>query len=78
MVSAVCIGAVLGNCLFNFTDWHNFEQSVHFLTLSAYFLCSGDLKVVPNEGMPQYRSPYNKGSLVIKFDVRRKKLEMII
>ena len=77
MVSAVCIGAVLGNCLFNFTNWHNFEQSVHFLTLSAYFLCSG-LKVVLNEGMPQYRNPYDKGRLVIKFDVRRKKLEIII
>ena len=73
VVSAVCISAALGNCLFNFTDWHNFEHSVHFLSLSAYFLCSGDLKVVLNEGMPQYRNPYDKGRLVIKFDVRRKK-----
>ena len=45
-----------------------------FLTLSAYFPCSGDLKVVLNEGMPRYRklNPYDKGRLVIKFDDGKK------
>lgn len=29
----------------------------------------GDVKCVPNEGMPIYRDPYDKGQLIIQFDV---------
>merc|ERR1711911_246751 len=29
----------------------------------------GSIKVVPGEGMPHYRSPFEKGDLFIKFDV---------
>ena len=29
----------------------------------------GDFKGVPGEGMPQYRNPFEKGNLYIKFDV---------
>jgi len=29
----------------------------------------GQIKMVANEGMPQYKNPFNKGSLLIKFDV---------
>ncbi|NXS53247.1 DNJA1 protein, partial [Brachypteracias leptosomus] len=30
----------------------------------------GDLKCVPNEGMPVYRSPFQKGKLILQFQVR--------
>lgn len=29
----------------------------------------GSTKMVPGEGMPRYRSPFEKGELFIKFDV---------
>ena len=36
-----------------------------------YFLCPllGMVKTILEEGFPQYRCPYEKGDLVIKFDV---------
>ncbi|XP_025070150.1 dnaJ homolog subfamily A member 1-like [Alligator sinensis] len=30
----------------------------------------GDLKCIPNEGMPVYRSPYQRGKLIIQFQVK--------
>nr|XP_009688748.1 PREDICTED: nestin-like [Struthio camelus australis] len=30
----------------------------------------GDLKCVPNEGMPVYRSPFQKGKLIVQFQVK--------
>lgn len=30
----------------------------------------GDLKCIPNEGMPVYRSPFQKGKLILQFEVR--------
>lgn len=30
----------------------------------------GDVRCVPNEGMPQYRNPFEKGRLIIAFNVR--------
>lgn len=30
----------------------------------------GDVRCVPNEGMPQYRNPFEKGRLIISFTVR--------
>ncbi|XP_013408528.1 dnaJ homolog subfamily A member 1 [Lingula anatina] len=30
----------------------------------------GDLKCIPNEGMPAHRNPFEKGLLIIKFDVK--------
>jgi len=29
----------------------------------------GDVKVVLNEGMPQYKNPFDKGRLIIAFSV---------
>jgi len=29
----------------------------------------GQIMMIPNEGMPQYKNPFNRGSLLIKFDV---------
>lgn len=31
---------------------------------------SGSIRVVRGEGMPQYRNPFEKGDLYIKFDVQ--------
>ncbi|NWR49040.1 DNJA1 protein, partial [Regulus satrapa] len=31
----------------------------------------GDLKCIPNEGMPVYRSPFQKGKLILQFEVSR-------
>lgn len=32
-------------------------------------LVIGDVKCVMNEGMPRYRSPFEKGRLIITFEV---------
>ncbi len=37
------------------------------INFASFF--KGDKKVILNEGMPQYRSPYDKGRLVIEFFV---------
>ncbi|XP_041378865.1 LOW QUALITY PROTEIN: dnaJ homolog subfamily A member 1-like [Gigantopelta aegis] len=37
-------------------------------TLPGEVIKHGDVKVVLNEGMPQYRNPFDKGRLVIKFN----------
>lgn len=46
--------------------------------IHACLLCSagcvikpGDVRCIPNEGMPVYRSPAQKGKLVIHFEVQR-------
>lgn len=28
---------------------------------------NGDVKFIPNEGMPQYKNPFEKGRLIIQF-----------
>lgn len=33
-------------------------------------LAPGTVRAIPNEGMPIYRSPFEKGNLYIKFDVK--------
>lgn len=33
-------------------------------------LFSGSVRVVRGEGMPQYRNPFEKGDLYVKFDVQ--------
>lgn len=30
---------------------------------------NGEIKIIPNEGMPQYKNPFNKGHMLIKFNV---------
>lgn len=39
----------------------NFKQTALFL---------GSVRMVRGEGMPQYRNPFEKGDLYIKFDVQ--------
>ena len=40
-----------------------------FLSLLLLF-STGSIRVVRGEGMPQYRNPFEKGDLFIKFDVQ--------
>ena len=37
--------------------------------LSGEVIKTGDLKMVRGEGMPQYRNPFEKGRLIIQFNV---------
>lgn len=39
------------------------------LCLSGDVIRPGDLKCIPNEGMPVYRSPFQKGKLILQFEV---------
>jgi DnaJ family protein A protein 1 len=39
-------------------------------TLPGEVIKTGDIKSVLNEGMPQYKNPFEKGRLVIQFDVK--------
>lgn len=38
--------------------------------LSVFFLPPGSVRMVRAEGMPQYRNPFDKGDLYVKFDVQ--------
>ena len=39
------------------------------LLLPGEVIKTGDLKQVQGEGMPQYRNPFEKGRLIIQFNV---------
>ena len=39
------------------------------LIFSGEVIKTGDLKSVQGEGMPQYRNPFEKGRLIIQFNV---------
>lgn len=44
---------------------------MHCLETPFYYVCvSGCVRMVKGEGMPQYRNPFEKGDLYIKFDVQ--------
>lgn len=40
------------------------------LLREAVFVSSGSVRMVRGEGMPQYRNPFDKGDLYVKFDVQ--------
>lgn len=40
------------------------------INLIFFFFVAGCVRVVKGEGMPQYRNPFEKGDLYIKFDVQ--------
>jgi len=42
------------------------------VSVSGDVIRPGDLKCVPNEGMPVYRSPFQKGKLIVQFQVRNR------
>ena len=43
--------------------------SLEFGLFTGEVLKDGDVKCVMNEGMPQYKNPFEKGKLVVKFNV---------
>lgn len=40
------------------------------LLKEGVFLPAGSVRMVRGEGMPQYRNPFDKGDLYVKFDVQ--------
>ncbi|XP_003387983.1 PREDICTED: dnaJ homolog subfamily A member 1-like [Amphimedon queenslandica] len=46
------------------------DRQIVIQTHPGEVLKHDDVKVVLNEGMPQYRNPFNKGRLIIRFNVR--------
>lgn len=44
--------------------------TVYIYTKCLFVPFSGSVRVVRGEGMPQYRNPFEKGDLYIKFDVQ--------
>ena len=40
-----------------------------YMYLYTGALLAGDMRVVLNEGMPQYKQPFDKGRLIIRFKV---------
>lgn len=49
----------------------NAPSSSPVLCSAGTIIKPGDVKCVPNEGMPVYRNPTHRGKLVIQFQVRR-------
>lgn len=45
------------------------RSRVTLVCLSGDVIRPGDLKCIPNEGMPVYRSPFQKGKLILQFEV---------
>jgi len=45
------------------------DRTLVIQTVSGEVIKTGDLKQVQGEGMPQYRNPFEKGRLIIQFNV---------
>merc|ERR1712105_112778 len=45
------------------------ERTLVIQTVRGEVIKTGDLKMVRGEGMPQYRNPFEKGTLIIQFNV---------
>lgn len=45
---------------------------MNIFLLTGEVIKHGDIKCIQNEGMPIYREPYEKGQLIIQFQVRNK------
>lgn len=56
-------------CLFVFVENINL-YSMNMSLSTGEVIKHGDIKRVQNEGMPIYRAPYEKGQLIIHFQVR--------
>jgi len=56
-------------CGFSFTLTH-LDGRVLLLKSDVKVTKPGSLKEVPGEGMPQWKQPFDKGSLVVMFDVK--------
>ncbi len=45
------------------------ERDLVISTIPGEVIKQGDIKCIYNEGMPQYRNPFDKGLLIIQFSV---------
>lgn len=45
-------------------------MSHEFIEQKVFFCPPGSVRMVRGEGMPQYRNPFDKGDLYVKFDVQ--------
>jgi len=55
---------------FEFIVKHLGDHSLRVKSKEAEIIKPGDVKVVLNEGMPQWKNPFTKGNLIIKFEVK--------
>jgi len=69
LVMTHSIGITEALCGFQFTFKHLDGREVVVTHLPGEVISPGSVKVVPGEGMPMFRNPYDKGNLYIKFDV---------
>ena len=46
------------------------DHNVIYDILTGEIIKHGDIRSITGEGMPTYRSPFNKGQLIIKFSVK--------
>ncbi|KAJ8340144.1 hypothetical protein SKAU_G00347770 [Synaphobranchus kaupii] len=63
------IGLVEALCGFQFTLKHLDGRQIVVKYPPGKVIEPGSIRVVRGEGMPQYRNPFEKGDLFIKFDV---------
>uniref|UniRef100_A0A8C1JAE2 DnaJ heat shock protein family (Hsp40) member A2a n=1 Tax=Cyprinus carpio TaxID=7962 RepID=A0A8C1JAE2_CYPCA len=64
------IGLVEALCGFHFTLKHLDGRQIVVKYPAGKVIEPGSVRVVRGEGMPQYRNPFEKGDLFIKFDVQ--------
>ncbi|KAL7830898.1 hypothetical protein SRHO_G00304000 [Serrasalmus rhombeus] len=64
------IGLVEALCGFQFTLKHLDGRQIVVKYPAGKVIEPGSLRVVRGEGMPQYRNPFEKGDLFVKFDVQ--------
>lgn len=57
-------------CGFSFTITHLDGRILLVKSKPGEIIKPGDIKEIPNEGMPTHRQPFDKGVLVIKFNIK--------
>jgi DnaJ family protein A protein 2 len=57
-------------CGFKLVVQHLDGRSLVVAQKPGEILAPGSIRAVPNEGMPIYKNPYEKGNLYIKFDIK--------
>lgn len=57
-------------CGFEFLLTHLDGRSLLIKSNPGEIIKPGDIKEIPNEGMPMWKQPYEKGRLIIKFNVK--------
>jgi len=53
----------------SFSISHLDDRMLHVRTEEGDVIKSGDMRIIPKEGMPTYKRPFEKGNLYVKFDV---------